>query len=705
MAFERWSSNISSATDPGAQRSLLAEIGTWRTSNLTDIPGLREAAFAMSNLYAKLGERDAAVREARSLMSLCQTTPVATAEERHAAHAYLNALGEKAPPMRIIQEDRPRGRDRNERRERGDRGDRGERPARAERPDRGSRDSHDDAIERALQGDHDGALKLLKGRKGRAELVRAWVRLVKALAADDRDAELEKLDRWFRQVLPVSGGGKPAPAKAAPAPEPPPTEEDGPLGALVGRKLPKRREARVRLLARWLEENPARADELAATVLRAHLAESGAGVPAPWLVAFVAQARLGDAAQTDAALAELREAGSVAVDVYGEWAFERAVQLARSAPQRFSGLRRGVLGRGSEPDDRRAWTLRLDGEDRMLVLVPAGDAAYPAAVAAEVAARLPALCSRIVLLAPGAGNAPLREAVAGAGFVALDGEPSDNELLSALQNVQPVGEPERAPRAERAPRPERAEPRPPKEKKASAAPAPEVPAGPDPIEAFSDVLFADAVPTAEALTGPLGGLHKLRDAFLAADRRWSTFPADASARLGALLEAAHGVAPDGLSVPEGTTLALRVGAAQGGPVAEALVKGAAAERFGGPGMSDVLGVVRAAGEAGWSLRRAFRGTTRRERRGNPALAELSDSLGGVWRLGLEKDGARRELWYVAELPVEGRAGVPQLLLEERDRVVILPIDAELMAWYGTLGGPEAIGWTPEDPSSVVEALS
>jgi hypothetical protein len=699
MAFERWTVKLTHADGEPGRRELLAEIGAWRAAHLTDIPGLREAAFAMSQLYKMLGDHEAAVREARSLLSLCQTTPVATKEERQQAKAWLGGLGEKAPDLRLPNQPRTRG-DRAERA-----GGRG-----AKKPADKSASGIDAALLAATKGDHDAALRMLKGKKGRGELARAWVRLSRALEMDDpaaRDDALQGLDRWFQQVLRIRDLTGGAPVEAKKAAPPPPSEDDGPLAALLGRALPRRREARVRAMEAWLADHPGQADALAATALRAHLAESGKDVPAPWLVAFVARARLGESAQTDAAITELAQAGSNAVAVYDEWAFARAVAFARSAPERFAGLRRGVLGRKTEPDDRRVWTLRIDGEDRMLALVPAHDAPYPAEVAARVAKRLPSLCPRTVLLAPGAGNAPLREAVAAEGIVALDGDPSDTELVSALEAVKPVGpsKPAKAPRPEK---PAKAEPKAPRA--TEARPPEPKPPEVDPREAFQQVLGADAAPTADALTEPVQALHKLRDAFLTADRLWSDgFPADASERLGVLMQVADQAAPDGLSVPEATTLALRVGAEQGGPAVDALTSGPTAKRFGGPGMADVVALVRAAKDAGWRVRRAFLGTTRRERRHSPVLSELSTALDGVWRLGLERgDGdarERRELWYVAELPIEGRAAVPQLLLEERERTVVLPIDPELMAWYGTLDAPDAIGWTPEDPSAVVDALA
>ena len=220
------------------------------------------------------------------------------------------------------------------------------------------------------------------------------------------------------------------------------------------------------------------------------------------------------------------------------------------------------------------------------------------------------------------------------------------------------------------------------------------------------MLDGDALPALEVLTPAMSALHKMRDAFLHVSGSWTELPADASERLSTLLAAADTAAPPSLRVPEAVTLALRVAASLGGPVTDALTTGKTAERFGGPGIPTLIELLQAAGTDGWTLRRAFRGTTRRERRNHPALAALEGALDGVWRLGLEKGEERRELMFLAELPIEGRAALPQLLLDNRKRVVVLPIDPELTSWYTTLSGPEPLGWNgDEDADSLRQALA
>ena len=59
---------------------------------------------------------------------------------------------------------------------------------------------------------------------------------------------------------------------------------------------------------------------------------------------------------------------------------------------------------------------------------------------------------------------------------------------------------------------------------------------------------------------------------------------------------------------------------------------------------------------------------------------------------------------MAELPPEGRAGVPQLLLTPHPRAVVCPIDTDLLAWYAALDAPDAIGWTGEEGDALVAEL-
>lgn len=676
MPFEHWNSKRTAAADPATQQSLLAEIGAWRARNLTDIPGQRDAAFALSKLHKALGNEADAIREARTLLSLCQTPPEANKGELAVARKTLTALGETAP--RIVTPGAPR--ERRERRERTD-----------DRSPRGSNTSGQDAaIEKALAGDFAAARRILKGKKGR-EAVRVWIDLCEAIAADgDRQSQLlNRLEGRLRQTI----GLPAAPKRAVPeAPPAPPAPEDGALGQLIGRKLPRRREPFLRALAAWLADHADQADALASTALQYHIDTIGAGSAAPWLASFVARALASDGSAT-AAVIQSHEAEPIGA-IFREAPFKRALSLVGNP--RFSGLRRSVLGRNAEPDDRRAWTLRFDDGDKMIVLVPEHTEPYPADIATQLTERLPGLCSQFIVLAPGAANAPLRESLAGAGLVSLDGAPSDNELIAALDHVTPVERPART-RKERAPK-EASAPR--------AAATPAAPAAPkiDPMDAVKALLGADGVPTLEQLRAVLEPLPKLRDAFLFASRTWFPLAADASARAAVLLDAADAEAPDGLRVPEATTLSLRIAAQQGGDVLTRLQNGPTAERFAGPGVVDVVGVVKGAADAGWELRRAFRGTTRRERRNQPMLNELGGGLDGLWRLGVEKGEERAEIWFVADLPIEGRAAVPQLLMDDRKRVVVLPVDPDLMSWFGTLEAPAAIGWMGEEGPAVGAAL-
>ena len=88
------------------------------------------------------------------------------------------------------------------------------------------------------------------------------------------------------------------------------------------------------------------------------------------------------------------------------------------------------------------------------------------------------------------------------------------------------------------------------------------------------------------------------------------------------------------------------------------------------------------------------------------LDAVGEHLSGLWRLLVSQGDRKGEVWFVGGLPIEGRAGLPQLLLEERPRAVVLPVaDSELLGWYGTLRAPEAIGWTGSEAADAVASLS
>jgi hypothetical protein len=44
------------------------------------------------------------------------------------------------------------------------------------------------------------------------------------------------------------------------------------------------------------------------------------------------------------------------------------------------------------------------------------------------------------------------------------------------------------------------------------------------------------------------------------------------------------------------------------------------------------------------------------------------------------------------------------MADPHPRVVVLPIDLELLGWYSRIGGPPAIGWTGGEADAVRAAL-
>jgi hypothetical protein len=63
------------------------------------------------------------------------------------------------------------------------------------------------------------------------------------------------------------------------------------------------------------------------------------------------------------------------------------------------------------------------------------------------------------------------------------------------------------------------------------------------------------------------------------------------------------------------------------------------------------------------------------------------------------------VWFVSSLAPEGRAGVPLLLLEDWQRVVVLPIAADLLTWWRSLGNAApTVGWTGGESAEVLAAV-
>lgn len=663
--FEMWSERIASAESDDARRALLAEAARWRAQHLHDVAAMRRATFAVSRLHALLGDRDRAVAEARQLLSLCQTAPAASNDEIGAARGWLQSLGEKAPRVQVAPPPRPARRERPERSERPDRGERPERP-RSQPPERTEEVAPPLAEARRLaaRGEWSEAEQRLDGAKGAgAAVLRAYVRLSAALASADPIAAAEGVREELRRAA-----GLPNERAAGPV-------GGDPLSELLGVAVPQKRAPRIRLVEEFAEAHPERIDALASATLRHHLGEIGPGVPAPWLVGVVGKALArGDAPETSAALAELRAAGAVAAVAYDEWPFERLVRLLarlETAGWKAGAMRRGVLA-GGEPDDRKLWTLRVDREDgeRMVAVAPHAGQAYPDGKAEELAARLQGLCPRTLLVATGSGNAGLRAAAAAAGLVVREHDADDDALVALVAGLAPV-----------------------------AAAPPEVAPAPT-TDRLADLLRAEPLDEA-AVADAVRGFRRPDRALRTVQRL--DLPDD---RVAAVLRAVDAAVEPGRPIPEGTTLAIRAAAA-GGAASRALLEGA---RYGGPGADAVVTLAGALQRAGWDVHRVLRGPTRRECTVQPALDTLAPEMTGLWRLLVRRDdpeGTRKgEVWFLAGLPPEGRAGVPLLLVEDWQRAVVVPVEPELLAWYGTLAGaPAPIGWTGSEAEAVVQAVS
>ena len=664
--FETWADRVATVNEPESQRALVAEIAVWRARRLTDVPATRQGTWALARLHQQLGETDKAVREARQLVSLCQTPPLASKEQVTEARRLLQGLGVKAPKMPRL--------------ERGN-ATRGKKP-RDSRPDAGrGDDSLASARKAAAQGHTRKVRKLVGDRKGAVwTALRSWSALTDGLAADEA-ALRGAVEQVIADLAGLAGVRGPAPAQQKAAAE----TTEGPLVELLGRPVPTKRRAALSVADAFLAEHPERLDELADRMLEHHVAGSGPTASAGWLSGLVARALVAGGAATKARLAALQGEGATGIALFDAWAFHRAVRLGAAGVEggwTVDGLREGVLSRG-EPADRRVWTLRISDAagQRMLAIAPHATEPWPGSLATDLASRIAQLAPAAVVLASGVGNAALREAAEAAGLVALDEDADDAALLAQLggQGVIPA-------------RPKRA----PKENAPTTAPKE---TGPTPPQQLAELLGADEVDEA-ALTSVIGLFRRPSSALRVAER------AEAPLALAPLpLQAVHAASDDDRVLPEGTTLALRAAAAGVDGVRELLTDGPTAGRYGGPGVGDVADLAAVLVADGWELFRVLRGTTRREKEKQPVLETLGEALDGLWRMLVRKGDVKGEVWFLGSLSPEGRAGVPQLLLEEHQRAIVLPVDPDLLSWYGELDGPEAIGWTGEEADALRGAVA
>jgi hypothetical protein len=629
--FAHWNARIEEAADDKAQRELLGEIGVWRASRLMDIPAQRAASYALSRVYAQLGESVQAAHEADQLLALCRTSPEASREELRFAQRHAAQLKKSTPE-----------------------GKKKEAAARAKEAR---------SLETAAsEGKWDEVLTALRGKRGpRAAMFRIWAQFEKAMAQEGeaRDAALQALSADLRGRL--LGGKDDAPAAAED-----PGETSSALSAFLGRGVPKRRESLVKALEGFLAANPDKSDALAAHALRHHVEVSGNRSPAPWLFSFTARALAGGPAkETREVLNALTRDRAYAVTAYGEGPFRVLVDVWREAAGRgatFGSLRRGVLGRNKEPADRRLWTLRFDleGHERLVVVGPDWEAPYEDAMAAGLARRIADLGNRIVVAAPGSGNAGFRAACVALRVSALD-HTDATAIVDGVVAARPLRKdaPKPEPKADRKPE-GKPEPKPePKER------------GPRPLDAIEALFRGDEVAAADAYAPHLAKLRRSFRAFAAVRGALNELePAAADVRAAPFLAAVHASAPEDVRLAEGASVAVRLAAAVPGGEVESLLLGddALAARFGGAGVAGLLSVVRAL-PASWRVHRVLRGVTRRERREHAALDALGDAMGGLWRLVVSDDAREGEVWFLVDPTPEAEAAVPLLVQQDRPRAV------------------------------------
>ncbi|MFT5458166.1 MAG: hypothetical protein ACI9K2_004671, partial [Myxococcota bacterium] len=321
------------------------------------------------------------------------------------------------------------------------------------------------------------------------------------------------------------------------------------------------------------------------------------------------------------------------------------------------------------------------GAERQLALAPAAEAPWADGLPTTLAERLLQLCPTTVLFDAG-GNHDLVDAAGTAGITGVSGAPA--AAIAALAALTPPP-----------PAPATTEP-------AKAAPsAPAKPTGPLPSEVLR-TLLTDATSDDEALSSAMAAVRRRRTVQRIVEELSPELDDAIVARAAA---AATRAWPGERPLPEFTTLLVRAAAVEGEACRGMLTEGDLAERMGGAGIGLLLDVAAPAVAAGWTIDRVLRGATRRERENNPLVEAGADALRALWRAVLVRGDVRGELWAVSSLPAEARAAVPQLLLDARERTVVLPLDADLLDWYGGLSGPEAVGWSgPDAAESIAAAL-
>jgi hypothetical protein len=667
--FNRWTDRIIAAEDESSRQSLVSEIIRWRAGCLTEVTNQRDAAHALARLYMLLGLQPQAVQEGQTLMSLCQIPPNVSREEWTVASAFLQTLG-GTPPRRANAPSRPqKAKAPKEKRSR-----------EAKAPSKGH-DQFSSWVKQVVDGKSDDVRNAIKGKKGpQIQIFRIWMTLNKWAAqepGEKRDQSIAHLERRLRQQLaPQLQTKKPA------RPEPV-SDVDKALAAIIGSPIPRRRDSRVRLLEGFVKSHPEKSDAVAAAALTHHVAVSGVEAPAPWFVSLVGLAMLhSDGAETKAVIETLQAQKAVCVEPFSEEAYVWSlalIRLALSEGWTLNAWRRGILPR-IEPVHRKIWTLRIekDGFERMMAIAPSQTEAYAEGLPKQLSDRLNQLSRTVLLAAPGEGNEGLRSAANEASLPLLE----EMDWSAALKQLAALS-PKEAVVQRKGPSPQ------------SQA-----------LDELATLLRQEEPPSLEVLTQKLGELRRARDVFRCVSDLTQNEGLSLSAdRAALILTAMHAVVPQGSRVLEGTTLAVQhLCREPNAALLACLTTGDESVRYGGVGIEGVLQIAQGLVSAGWSLNRVLRGTTRRERRDNEVLESIGAGADEIWRLLIGNEKVTGELVYVASLSAEGRAALPQLLLVERNRQVILPVEPELLEWYRQTDGPAPIGWTGNESEAVAEAI-
>lgn len=670
--FNHWTDRIISAEDESSRNALVSEIIRWRAGCLSDIAKQRDAAYALARLYMLAGVQAQAVQEGQTLMSLCQMPPDVSKEEWHAATAFLNTLGIQSPKKQRRADPKSKKKDR---------GLPSSKRSNERAPAPKDRLSH--WVQKVVDGDIKGVRAQLKGKKGaHIQLLRAWMTTHEWSNSEPgpkRDAMIARLEQRLRQQMApdVTAVAK----KTIKTPDPIP-EADKELVALVGQKIPRRRDSRVRLLEGFVRSNPQSADAIAAAALTHHVTVGGLEAPAPWFVSLVGYAYLnGEATATRALIASLQTKNAVCVEPFVEETFSWCLELIRRAQSdgwSLKAWRRGVLPR-VEAVDRKIWTVRLvkGEEERMIAVAQDASEPYDDSLAKQLAARIGHLANNALIVAPNDGNAPLREAAQSIQVACMEALGTE-EVFAAMLKVSPRNT-ERAARK---------------------------PVDTQALDEVTELLRNGAIDNPEQFAQKVAALRRARDLFRCVDVvRSEKAEALTPDLLSLVLRTMHGVVPEGSRILEGTTMAIQFLCDHESPlVLDCLTDEALGSRYGGVGIRGVLDIARALQPHGWSVSRVLRGTTRRERRDDEILNTIGEGADEIWRLVMQNESIKGEIVFMETLSPEGRAALPQLLRVPRNRLVVLPVEPDVLEWYRQTEGPEPLGWTGEESASLQEAL-